>query len=209
MWRTTTVTLAVCMMAYLAGAWLTMDFRIWTAEGARRLAVVQSPVAAPEVSVHGPGLDASPMPALLSAGAGATIMDFIYTRCVTVCSQLGGTFSRLQAAMQADSGHRGARVQLLSVSFDLTHDRAEVLKAYGAGLHADPRIWWFVVPTQAAGLHALLERYGVVVIPDGLGGYAHNAALLVLDRSGRLIQIYDYERYGDALALARQLAAKR
>jgi protein SCO1/2 len=207
MWRTAAATLLLALLAYAAGAWLTMDLRVWTSEGARRLAVVRSPIAAPEVSVRGPGIDAKPLPALLGAQGGATIVDFIYTRCVTVCSALGGTFQRLQAALQSGQQNAGSGVQLLSISFDPTHDSSEVLDAYGRRFRADPTVWRFAAPVQLAGLQALLDRYGVVVIPDRLGGYEHNAALLVLDRAGRLVHIYDYDRADDALALARYLAA--
>jgi protein SCO1/2 len=207
MWRTAAATLLLAVLAYAAGTWLTMDFHVWTAEGARRLAVVRSPVAAPMVSMRGPGIDAQPLQALLGRQGGATIVDFVYTRCVTVCSALGGTFEQMQAALQSDGKKERGKVRLLSLSFDPEHDTADVLQAYGRQFQADPAVWIFAAPTQRAGLHALLERYGVVVIPDGLGGYEHNAALLVLDRGGRLVHIYDYEQAADALALARYLAA--
>lgn len=207
MWRTATATLLLALLTYAAGVWLTMDFRVWTSEGARRLAVVRSPIAAPEVPVQGPGIDAKALPALLSARGGATIVDFIYTRCVTVCSVQGSTFRRLEAALQSDRENGGPGVQLLSISFDPKHDTLDVLDAYGRQFHADPTVWRFAAPVQLAGLQALLDRYGVVVIPDRLGGYEHNAALLILDRAGRLVHIYDYDRADDALALARYLAA--
>jgi protein SCO1/2 len=207
MWRTAAATLFLAMLAYAAGAWLSMDFQVWTAEGARRLAVVRSPIATPEVSVRSPGLHAKPLPALLGAQGGATIADFIYTRCVTVCSALGGTFQQLQAAVQSGQENGGPGVQLLSISFDPAHDTSDVLDAYGRRFQADPTVWRFAAPVQLGGLQALLDSYGAVVIPDGLGGYEHNAALLVLDRAGRLVHIYDYDQADDALALARYLAA--
>jgi protein SCO1 len=37
----------------------------------------------------------------------------------------------------------------------------------------------------------LLKAFGVTVIPDGAGGFVHNAALHVVDRQGRLIAIFD------------------
>ncbi|SDD97862.1 protein SCO1/2 [Cupriavidus sp. YR651] len=207
MWRTAVATLLLALLAYAAGVWLTMDFRVWTSEGARRLAVVRSPIAAPEVTVRSPGIDARTLPTLLGARGGATIVDFIYTRCMTVCSVQSGTFRRLQVALRLDRENGGPDVQLLSISIDPKHDTLDVLHAYGRRLQADPTVWRFAAPVQLAGLQALLDRYGVVVIPDGLGGYEHNAALLILDRAGRLVHIYDYDRAHDALALARYLAA--
>ncbi len=40
---------------------------------------------------------------------------------------------------------------------------------------------------------ALLERAGVVVIPDGLGGFIHNAGLYLVDAEGRLTAVFDPE----------------
>ena len=47
----------------------------------------------------------------------------------------------------------------------------------------------------------------MTVIPDGLGGYDHNAALLVMDAGGRLIRVFDYADMETALAFARSLPA--
>jgi protein SCO1/2 len=42
-----------------------------------------------------------------------------------------------------------------------------------------------------AALRALLDTFGVVVIPDGMGGFVHNAAIHLVDEEGRLGAIYD------------------
>lgn len=210
MWRTAAATLVVAALAYASGAWLTMDFRVWTAEGARRLAVLRSPVAPPTLEMHGPDTQAQPLRAMLHAPGTATIVDFMYTRCVTVCSALGGTFQQLQDALR--SGREGGdtlAVRLLSISFDPANDTPEVLAAYGRRFKADASFWRFATPVREPDVQTLLRRYGVVVIPDGLGGYEHNAALLVLDGNGRLVHIYDYDQARDALALARYLGNKK
>jgi len=208
MWRSAAATLALAVLAYAGGAWLTMDFRVWTAEGARRLAVLRSPVAAPAVAMRGPDALAQPLPAMLRAPGAATIVDFVYTRCMTVCSALGGTFLQLQDALRADHAAGRPAVRLLSISFDPANDAPDVLAAYSRRLRADPTLWRFATPAREQDLQALLRHYGVTVIADGLGGYEHNAALLVLDGDGRLVHIYDYDQAGDALALARYVAGK-
>ena len=211
MWRTACLSLLAALLAYAAGAWLTLDFEVWTAEGARRLAVVRSPVPAPDVVVRGPDMHDTALPALLAADGGVTIIDFVYTRCQTVCLALGNSFQQLQSALQAGEreGAAGApRIRLLSISFDPAHDDPAVLSAYAARLQADPRLWRFAAPAPAAALRGLLERFEVVVIPDGMGGYDHNAALLVVDGRGRLVRIFDYDQTQAALAFARHLAAQ-
>ena len=43
------------------------------------------------------------------------------------------------------------------------------------------------------GQPALLSAFGAVAVPDGLGGYEHNAAIHLLDDAGRLVRISDIE----------------
>jgi protein SCO1 len=52
----------------------------------------------------------------------------------------------------------------------------------------------------------LLSSLGVVVIPDGLGGYAHNAGPHLIDRHGRLHAVHNAEDWLTALAHARRIA---
>jgi protein SCO1/2 len=44
-------------------------------------------------------------------------------------------------------------------------------------------------------------------VPDGRGDYEHNAALLVVDRQGRLVRVFDYSEQQLALDYARDLAS--
>jgi len=209
MLRTTLAAACLALLTVVAAGWLTHGFRIWTAEGARRLEVLRQPVAVPALAAIGPDFDgARPLPELVTDADAVTIVDFIYTRCRSVCAALGSGFQQLQARIDAaPAGTPEARVRLLSISFDPGHDDRAVLQRYAVELKADARIWRFATIPDAGELRQLLGRFQVVVIPDGLGGYEHNAALLVLDRRGRLVRIFDYTRIDDALLFARALAA--
>lgn len=210
MWRTASITVLAALVAYAASAWLTMDFNVWTAEGARRLSVARAEVPAPSVALRGPGIDAT-LPALLKRERQVTIVDFVYTRCTTVCLALGSTFQQMQstlAALPRPDSAAAPRVQLLSISFDPAHDTPAVLAAYAKGLNADPARWRFAAPIDAEGLANLLGSFEVVVIPDGMGGFEHNAALLVVDDRGRLVHIFDYAEMEAALAYAQYLSTQ-
>lgn len=194
------------LLAHAAAQWLTHDYQVWTAEGARRLEIALHPLAAPRIAMEGPDIQGQSLDALLADGRSATIVDFMYTRCVTVCAVLGGVFQRLQTAIRdGDAGAGTPPPRLLSISFDPRHDEPAVLRAHAAGLRAEPRIWRFVRVADAGDAPQLLDRYQVVVIPDGLGGYEHNAALLVMDPAGRLLRVFDYTEPDLALAFARSL----
>nr|WP_281404415.1 SCO family protein [Pyxidicoccus fallax] len=65
---------------------------------------------------------------------GVVVMNFIFTRCTTICPPMGMGFSRLQEQLGARAGRD---VKLVSVSLDPEHDTPERLaewgKRYGAG----------------------------------------------------------------------------
>lgn len=204
MLRTALLCVALALGGYASAAWLTHDFQVWTAEGARRLEVALQPVATPAVRVDGAGISDQPLPRLLADGTTVTVVDFVYTRCQTVCLALGSTFQQLQASLQADAA--GGRVKLLSISFDGGHDEPAVLGKYAARLNADASLWRFVRIADAQQTQRLLSAFQVVVVPDGRGDYEHNAALLVVDQQGRLVRVFDYSEQQLALDYARHLA---
>ena len=194
-------------LAYAGANSLTHGFQVWTAEGARRLDVALQPVPAPAVALATMLPAGETLDELLGNGRSVTIVDFVYTRCVTVCLALGSAFQQMQQEIE-QAGPDSLPVRLLSISFDPAHDTPQVLQRYATRLRADPRIWRFVGPREAHDLARLLDPYQVVVIPDGLGGFEHNAALLVVDPAGRLVRIFDYAELETALAYARSIAPR-
>ncbi len=96
------------------------------------------------------------------------------------------------------------RIRLISISFDLARDGPEALSDYAQARGADGRLWIAVRPENDEALRALLTTFGVTVIPDGAGGFVHNAALHVVDRQGRLIAIFDIGEEPQVLAALRR-----
>lgn len=203
--RTGVVSALLAVLSYAAANWLTHDFQVWTAEGSRRLEIALRPVPAPTVIVHGPSVPTQSLAALLSSSGTPTIVDFMYTRCVTVCAALGGVFQQMQGNLvqRLDSAGK-VPVRLLSISFD-PRDDVGALSSYALGLHAHPDVWHFARATDETDTRALLDRFQATVIADGLGGYEHNAALLVMDTAGRLVRVFDYAEMESALAFAEAL----
>lgn len=205
--RTVFACAVLVLLAYATTHGLTHNFQIWTAEGARRLEVALHPVPAPHIAMDGPGMRQRTLRQILTDERAVTIVDFMYTRCITVCLTLGSAFQQMQAAIAQGGQVPGAApLRLLSISFDSAHDAPVVLGKYAENLHADPRVWRFARAARAADVQPLLDRYQVTVIPDGLGGYEHNAALLVMDTEGRLVRVFDYAELDVTLAYARFLA---
>jgi protein SCO1 len=195
--RTLLASLAIALAGGGALAAVTDGFRAFTTETARRIAVRDHPVEIPAVS--------------LQAQSGARIdfadfrgqwlvVDFIYTRCPTVCLALGGDFAQLQRLLAEPIA--AGRVRLLSVSFDPVYDTPERLAAYLQRFGDRGTGWMAARPVAADGLRELQRAFGVTVIPDPYGGYTHNTAIHIVDPRGRLVEILDT---GDAERVAQDV----
>ena len=141
------------------------------------------------------------------AGAKAYLVDFIYTRCPSVCLALGTHYQQMQRELQ-QGPDTAAGVRLLSVSIDRAHDQPPELARYAALHKADPHWWRLAAPASDTDATALLRALGVVVVPDGLGGFNHNGAIHLIDGQGRLRALFDFEQWPHALDAARALAAE-
>ena len=206
--RSAIATCAVCAIGTTAFAAVTHGFTTLTSESARRLDVIRSPRALP--AIQGVDQDGRHRGLFVDAEnpathARVTIVDFIYTRCVSVCSQLGDRYQQLQAVILAR--HLEHAVRLVTVSFDPKHDTADALAAYATRMHIDTRVWTLVVPADPERLPDLLSAFGVVVLPAPLEQFQHNAAFHVLDRSGRLARIVDIDDRDGVLDAALSLMA--
>lgn len=206
MLRTVLLCALLLWASWAAATRLTHGFQAWTAEDARRLEVARAPVPAPDVPVQGPGVAARELRALLANGRDVTVVEFIYTRCETLCLVGGAVFQQMQEALRARAAAGDAGVRLLSISFDPARDGLGELAAYAKRMHADPRWWNFVRVPQAADTQRLLDAFQVVVVPSGRADFEHNAALLVVDREGRLVRIFDFGQQQMALDYALHLA---
>ena len=47
-------------------------------------------------------------------------------------------------------------------------------------------------------LQYLLDEFGVIVIPDEYGNFAHNSAFYLIDRQGTLLEVLDYKKIDEA-----------
>ncbi|MBR1225122.1 SCO family protein [Bradyrhizobium sp. AUGA SZCCT0176] len=190
---------ATCLVLAFGAAvlwWATSGLRAFTAETARRIAVLASPEPIPDVEL----VDGSGRSIRLSDYTGqAVIVDFIYTQCPTICVSLGDNFGRLQERIKAD----GVPAKLLSISFDLAQDGPRELSEYARVHGADASIWKLARPRNAGELRLLLEAYAVIVLPDGIGGFVHNAALHVVGPDGKLTGIYDLDQHNAAFLALR------
>lgn len=192
--------LGVVLLTGLAAfTYATAGFRVVTSEGARRLAIARTPLAVP----HVPLVDQDGVVFSLDDYRGKAVMiEFIYTRCPTLCSVLADDFSRMLALTSERN------IELLGISFDSDNDDRQALKLYAERFGAAMPRWRIAMPVERRDLAALLGTFGVVVIPDGMGGFVHNSAIYIVDANGRLVRIIDPDAPRQVVAAALDVSSQ-
>ena len=203
------LTFAVCFAVLLAG--LVAVFKAteggtaYTTETLRRSAVAQAPAPVPNFTVIDATGKVQPLRDLLAKDGRVWIVDFVYTRCMTLCLALGTIYQQLQTEISA----RGLQQQvgLLSISFDPANDRPAELGDYARRMKMDGAVWELVSLKHPADRRQLLDSFGIMVVPAPLGEFEHNAALHVVTPDGNLVRILGLAEGADALDLAAALHA--
>jgi len=197
------VLLALVLSAGTAGlAFETDGFRVVTSVGARQLSVERAPQPLPEDARL---VDQEGTPFTLDAYKGRPVLvDFIYTRCPTICGLRGDDFADVLRLITA--GGSDASIDLLSISFDPADDR-EALQLYGERFGAKAPHWRIAAPADARTRTVLLQSFGIVAMPDGMGGFVHNDAVYVVDAHGRLARILDPDGPAQLAAAVLEVAA--
>lgn len=191
MWRTPLASALAIALGATALAGATDDFRAFTTETARRIAVARDPALIPDALLE---TNTGERMALHDFRGRWLLVDFIYTRCASICSAQGASFARMKARL-ADPIARG-RLQLLSISFDPAHDTPAALASYLERSGDRGPGWISARPVDRDTLARLLTGFGVTVIADGEGGYVHNDGVQIVDPQGRIVAIVDGEDPG-------------
>lgn len=183
---------------------LTNGFTVLTAEAARRQAVAGQPRPIPAALV----LDAAGRQQALADNlrddGRVAIVNFFYTRCVSLCLAQGSITEQLQHAIEAEGLQD--KIRLISISFD-PRDRAPDLSRYAVRMGAAPAEWQFLTLTDARQRAAVLDLFGIMVVPAPLGEFEHNAAFHVVTPDGRLVRIVDLDDPGWALKAAKSFVS--
>lgn len=187
--RSVAATALVTLLGIGVFWWGTDGFAAFTAEAARRVEVLRAPRALPAAVLE----DQDGRVFTLQEYQGRLLaVEFIYTRCTTICRSLGMAFRQIRDRVPPQA--LGRDFALLSISFDAERDDPASLQAYGRAFGADGELWRIARVRSKADLAPLLAAFGVVVIADGLGGFEHNAAIHLLGRDGKLAEINDIEQ---------------
>ena len=195
-WPALMATLTVLVAGYSVMAAGTDGWRVWTAESARRQALLASPRPLPDYVLRdSTGKSLS----MRTSGRSLRVVDFVYTQCPTVCLAMGSQFRLLQGEL-AELDLLG-RVELLSITFDPANDDLAELAVYLNRFGAIPPHWRAARFENDTQLEAVLDQFGVIVIPEPTVGFVHNAAFYLIE-DNRVSDIYDID---DRAALLRAI----
>ncbi|WP_254615533.1 SCO family protein [Cupriavidus basilensis] len=195
--------LLVLVLAVAGLRYLTLGFTAWTLDDRRETRIAQGALVLPVIETRNQaGEPARLFGAGRDPGAQLFLVDFIYTRCLSVCRALGAEFEQLQGRIRADD--MDGRIGLVSLSFDPAGDDTASLAAYAREHHAQLPGWQVAAPVAAPAMQALLRDADVIAIPDGLGGFEHNGGVHVTDAQGRVLAVYALADYQQAYDFARR-----
>lgn len=201
-------TFAASLLVLAAGLWALFDATgggtAYTTETQRRSEVARAAVPVPDFAVVDALGRTGSLREWLAQGDRVWIVDFVYTRCATVCLSLGTVFQQLQAQLAAQGLQN--QVGLLSISFDPEQDRPPALADYEKRMRMQAGVWQAVSLVNPEDRRRLLDTFGIMVVPAPLGEFEHNAALHIVTADGQLVRILGLEDGPRAMALARELA---
>ncbi len=191
-------TAAILVMGLAAFAAVTSGFAALTSDGIRRIQLQREPRALPSLMLVDERSQELSLASYGTPSPKVTFVTLIYVQCQSICRSSVAGQSWLQYAIQAKGLQN--KVRLLTLSFDPVNDTPELMATHARRMNADPAIWRFATVRNPADLPSLLKTFDTIVLPDGLGGYSHNAALFLINQNGQLSRAYDIDRPDIALA---------
>jgi protein SCO1/2 len=122
-----------------------------------------------------------------------TIVDFVFTRCDTICPVVS---SKLERVQEKTGDPKASALKLLSVSVDPEYDTPARLAAYATRYHADALRWRFVTGPKdkvtalvTGAFMNNMDREGNM--PSGAPAIAHNGYFVLVDGDLRIRGVYD------------------
>ena len=167
--------------------------RAFTTEALRRSQVDRAPQALPDFALLDANGASHSLHTWLKSSHRVWVVNFIYTRCQTVCSAQGAVYQQLQTQLQnhVSTSRSPHPVGLLSISFDPAHDNSSALKDYAQRMRIEPATWQVLTLKRASDRQRLLDAFGILVLPAALGEFEHNAAFHIVNADSKLVRIVD------------------
>lgn len=128
------------------------------------------------------------------------IVDFFFTRCVTICPILTSNLKLIHDRLPN-------KVRILSHSVTPVADSVSVLSDYADRYDVDPSKWWFLTGPKDE-VYRLARTSYFACLDEGDGGYQdfiHTENVVLVDPIGRLRGFYDGTQSEEISQLYRDL----
>jgi protein SCO1 len=196
-------TLVSCILILVFGMGLfyvgTDEFTAYTAETARVTKLIEEKPEFPEVIIE----DSEGRNYSISEFEGKYVfITFIYTGCTTICIKLEENMAQVYDLVPDE--YLGEEIVFLSISFDPARDDPATLDRYKDLFNSDGETWRMARIPEKTQLDSLLNKFGVIVIPDDSGNFAHNSAFYLVNRQGILVDVMDFTKVTEAANTLRQ-----
>lgn len=107
------------------------------------------------------------------------VMNFVFTRCPTICPNLTRSMKRLQDSYAKNPGI----VQFISVSVDPTHDSVPNLRKFADRFNVNHDNWWFVTGNKKELYDFALQEIKANIADPGIDtAFIHTEDFFLLDR---------------------------
>jgi protein SCO1/2 len=120
------------------------------------------------------------------------LVSFIFTTCNGSCPATTHRMEKIQGAFRERGLLKNGRVRLISITLDPARDSPAVLRRYMQMYDADPASWSFLTgsPKRVAGT---IAAWGMWVRPAANGQLDHPSRIFLVDRRGRIREIYNLD----------------
>jgi protein SCO1/2 len=118
------------------------------------------------------------------------LVSFIFTTCNGTCPATTHRMGQVQEALKAHGLWKEGGVRFLSITLDPRRDTPEVLRSYMRIYDADATHWSFLTgpPEQ---VEKTIRAWDMWVRPTANGQLDHPSRIFLVDRRGRVREIYD------------------
>lgn len=134
------------------------------------------------------------------------LVNYVYLNCPLVCHKVNNRLEEIYHSI--DTTTIPSKLELVTISFDLTYDNIQKLKNYRARFTDDIHGWSFALPykTSRADFDRYLLDVGIWAKPSNLTGIInHSVYLFLLSPDNQVVDVFDPARDEDAYIISKTL----
>jgi protein SCO1 len=128
------------------------------------------------------------------------LVSFVFTTCNGTCPATTHRMGQVQAALKDRGLAKGDRVRLLSITLDPARDTPDVLRRYMELYDAEPANWTFLTGDKGR-VNKVVAAWGMWAKPAANGQLDHPSRVFLVDRKGRIREIYNLSFFKAAWVL--------